>query len=196
MCLSNPYLTALEAWFDPAPGNTVGDAGIDEQLLANLRQNLVLAFAWGIPGVDALETVAGDDERILEIGAGTGYWSWCLRQLGYDVVATDAKQPLSNRQFTEIDLVDAAAAAPEHPDRTLFLCWLSFPSTWALEAVQGFENAGGDRVCAVMCDPADYAEQSYPGSWMQYLDDEWGRADAVAIPQWPQATDQLYVYER
>ncbi|KAL7520981.1 hypothetical protein ACHAWX_005666 [Stephanocyclus meneghinianus] len=50
-----------------------------------------LAFA--IPSNAVLRTIITHAPRIIEVGAGTGYWSYLLSKLGADVVAYDAHPP-------------------------------------------------------------------------------------------------------
>ena len=49
-------------------------------------------YAWAIPNDDALMEIA-KCTPLIEIGAGTGYWAWLLRQLGVDILAFDKNPP-------------------------------------------------------------------------------------------------------
>jgi len=68
---------------------------------------------------------------IVELGAGTGYWAYQLRQMGVDVVAYDVAPPgggVENSHhrgascWTEV-LEGRRESLTKHPDRTLFVCW-------------------------------------------------------------------------
>lgn len=58
-------------------------------------------FGFGMPSNAALRKIMACAPRIIEMGAGTGYWSLCLSRLGADVVAYD---PYPTRQFAAEDL--------------------------------------------------------------------------------------------
>ncbi|PNW76347.1 hypothetical protein CHLRE_12g552827v5 [Chlamydomonas reinhardtii] len=50
----------------------------------------VPSVSWAIPSAEALEVIAQQSGgRVVEVGAGTGYWAWLLARRGVDVVAVD-----------------------------------------------------------------------------------------------------------
>lgn len=68
---------------------------------------------------------------LIEIGAGTGYWAYRLRQLNSDILAFDQNPPVragANRYhpgagtWTEVLAGDQSVLAA-YPERTLFVCW-------------------------------------------------------------------------
>ena len=44
-----------------------------------VRKPLIWAYAWAIPSDEAIHAIA-ELGPLLELGAGTGYWAWLLRQ--------------------------------------------------------------------------------------------------------------------
>lgn len=76
---------------------------------------------------------------LVEIGAGTGYWAWLLRERGVDIVAYDRRPPSApavnghhavryqGEAVNAPPFVEVVEGGPEmaamHPDRALFLCW-------------------------------------------------------------------------
>jgi len=100
-------------------------------------------FAYATPNRCALDVIAGHGP-VLEVGAGTGYWAWCLRQLGADVVAVDTCPPEGGaaneyhghaRAWTQVDKGGPAMLA-RYPSRTLLLCYPPPDSEMALECLQ------------------------------------------------------------
>lgn len=103
--------------------------------MVELRARLVTEYSWAIPTEEALRAIA-ELSPIVEMGAGTGYWTYLLRSMGVDVIAYDkipsdstgslalACNPwhIGARLHTEVE-----SGTPEvlkkHSDRTLFLCW-------------------------------------------------------------------------
>jgi hypothetical protein len=102
------------------------------QLPHSSRYSLQLAqrFAYVLPQPHVLEVIRRYSP-LIEIGAGTGYWSYLLRQCGADIISYDSA-PLggerSNRYhydmwpWTEV-LQGDANVVERHPDRSLFVCW-------------------------------------------------------------------------
>lgn len=68
---------------------------------------------------------------LVELGAGTGYWTYLLRAMGTDVVAYDCAPvggPRENRYHPDVTpwtdvLAGDLPVLSRHGDRSLFLCW-------------------------------------------------------------------------
>lgn len=119
-------------------------------------------FAWAIPSPKALDFIAEtlDGRPLVEIGAGNGYWAWCLAQMGVDVVAYD-RSPFGSprswfggerfieRQMSWADqqreFFPVQEGGPkvlrDHGDRVLFMCWPPYQGSMAAEALKAY---GGD----------------------------------------------------
>ncbi|QBS46223.1 hypothetical protein DMB37_27070 [Nocardia sp. CS682] len=117
-------------------------------------------YAYAVPSPETLQWIErfAQGRRLLELGAGRGYWAWQLAQAGVDVAAFDSEPPdqVGNVSFPGAagqmdvwhDVGDLAAFAAETlPECVLFLCW---PPGWgspmASEALRAFEEAGGERL--------------------------------------------------
>ena len=100
------------------------------------------SFAFAVPCDDALSAVASLNRPVVEMGAGTGYWTALLRQKGVDVVAYDAHPPRritkafakGEAKFFGVTYVDDvrecdddASCLDAHADRVLMLCWPKSP---------------------------------------------------------------------
>ncbi|HEY6091818.1 MAG TPA: hypothetical protein VIV83_07495 [Gemmatimonadales bacterium] len=99
------------------------------------RLRVRYSHAW--PHVEALEALKAR-APIVEVGAGTGYWAWMLRNGGVTVFASDIRPP--RRAWTHIDVLDAAQAAAQHPEATLFLCWPPPADSMALRALTAYHG--------------------------------------------------------
>ncbi len=60
-------------------------------------------LAFGIPSNAVLRSIISHAPRIIEVGAGTGYWSYLLSKLGADVAAYDAHPPAYIDESTSDD---------------------------------------------------------------------------------------------
>jgi hypothetical protein len=102
------------------------DSGHGSVALADLAQR----YAYVFPDDRSLSLLA-DLGPIVEMGAGTGYWSYRLRARGVDVLAFDQAPPDGERvnryhaptaTWTDVVAADQTVLS-EHSDRALFLCW-------------------------------------------------------------------------
>jgi hypothetical protein len=98
-------------------------------------------YAWGVPSEAALACLAkaAGSAGLVEVGAGTGFWSALLARRGVCVRAYDAApvdcagthnghhavpgSAVPPPPFAAVARRDAAAAAAAHPRRALLLCW-------------------------------------------------------------------------
>ena len=131
----------------------------------------VVGFA--VPNDAALGILAAH-APLVEVGAGTGYWSAVLRQRGVDIVAYDSDPPSQdltnhffyNFSFCEVLKGDGAKLFTEHPGlavRTLVLIWPNNADAvdnpkhaigpeaqghriWDADCLQSYLDAGGGKV--------------------------------------------------
>ncbi len=161
---------------------------------------LVHVFAWAIPNDAALDVIAAE-APILEVCAGTGYWSRLLRDRGVDVVATDLLEPdghFAGITWTDVEPLDAAEAAARYTrvdartTRTLLLVWPPM-SDVADRALAEFENRGGETVIYV-----GEGRRGCTGDdgFHARLDRGWAVDVDVAIPHFFGLHDYLAVYRR
>ena len=93
----NPYwdlvrqLPAVQACDHIAPDGFARGLPVGRHLLAR-------RYSWAIPSPGDLAwlTATLDGRGLVELGAGTGYWSWQAEQAGVDVVAYEPNDPAIN----------------------------------------------------------------------------------------------------
>jgi hypothetical protein len=191
----NEYLRAFRAEAEPAAGYRAWlhrpTGSSYERRRAQVRR-----YAFAVPTEPALVTI-GRYAPIVELGAGTGYWAYLLRQRGVDIVAYDRFPPdraenpnrLDPRLWTEV-LDGDASVLRRHPDRGLLLCWPSWRDPFAATALDVYpgttliyigEGAGGHTADA---------------RFFELLDRDWQAALSVELPHWPGTSDRLTVYAR
>lgn len=171
-------------------------------------------YAFAVPSPEALALLVAMSP-LVEIGAGTGYWASLIRQSGGDIVAYDIKEDSWEKWFPYGDFggveFGTTAAASDHPDRTLFLCWPPYASPMAYTALKFYEEAGGQRVVYIGegpggCTADDQFFCAVGHGCGQSWDDEhdcaddpeptWRLTGQLVIPQWEGIHDELAVYER
>ncbi len=116
------------------------------------RRVLTARYSFAVPTDEALDAIL-DLGPVVEIGAGTGYWSKLLRERGGNVVAYDLMGDKWAKWFPDglldrVELGDVDMAG-KHADRTLLLVWPPYSSPMAFDALVAYEKAGGRHVVYV-----------------------------------------------
>jgi hypothetical protein len=104
-----------------------------------LRQRFVSEISFALPCREALEFIAGHSLRIVEVGAGTGFWSRHLARIGVDIVATDAQRGRyvhETGSLGEVLCMTASEAVAKYPDRDLLSVWPCYGQSWLAEAAE------------------------------------------------------------
>jgi len=159
------------------------------------RLQLARRYAYVLPQSYLLGLIARYSP-LVEVGAGTGYWSYLLRQRGADVVAYD-QAPLggdrSNRYhfglwpWTQV-LEGDTAVVQSHPDRALLICWPPLYSSLG-EVLRFFS---GEYVIYV-------GDRGHRTAWLAGLDeafDEVERHEVIAMDPAPGVPPHLSVWRR
>jgi tetratricopeptide (TPR) repeat protein len=161
--------------------------------LADFKSDLTSYYAHAVPTEQAL-ALMGRFGPIVEIGAGSGYWSALLRQRGVDVTAYDAwlgSTYAPGVTWSPVLTGDAKMSAL-HPDHSLFLCW----PTGAGGAYEALSNYKGKRLLYVgEMDSDIMADQRF----FTALKQDWRLTDRVAVPSLqPTGTfdHSLFAFER
>src|SRR5688572_22451888 len=64
------------------------------------RLSLAQEYSFAIPNEEAITAIAkAGDKKIVEMGAGTGYWAMLLRQAGADVIAYERTPKHNHYKF-------------------------------------------------------------------------------------------------
>lgn len=168
-----------------------------------IREPLCRAFSWAIPSDEVLEWIAMRCPRIVEIGAGRGYWAKLLSDEGADVVAYDIS--INGGSMGENGWHQAGAdhvptlwfpvqrGGPEQaaafPSRTLFLCWPPM-TTMAAECLGHY--SGNEVLYIGEGSGGCTADDDF---WSAIMAD-WEVEHELEIPQWPYIDDYLTLFVR
>lgn len=130
----------------------------------------------------------------MEVGAGTGYWTYEFQKASVDYVGTD-KCPCIQKYFkrkipwTKIEKIDAIHAVDKYPDRTLLICWPDYQEKWAADVLNRYS---GETVIYVGEWDGCTADESFE----ELLYNEYEELETIVIPQWWGAHDQIFVYRK
>lgn len=160
------------------------------------RQKLCKKYSWAIPTMEALQRIA-DLGPVVEIGAGTGYWAYLLRELGVDVLAFDIAPAGTGyyngwhddvAAWTEIAHGGHEKAA-YYPDRTLVLCWPPYATSMAYSALKCYR---GNRLIYIGEDGGGCTGDA---AFHDLLHTEWN-CEWFEIPSWEGIHDGMNICTR
>jgi hypothetical protein len=167
-----------------------------------MRRVLVVKYSWAIPSNEAIAKAVESCPRIVEVGAGRGYWANLLAAAGAEVVAyeptVEGNQLNGNPWFAcpqayglyfPVQRGDSTECA-KHPEHALFLCWPPYNDPMALRALESYqgnqllyvgEGAGG-------CCGDD--------AFWEKIEREWREEWSCRVPRWPGMNDFMVLYSR
>jgi hypothetical protein len=211
----------------PALGNPLLDELVELDLRdaasEHERDRLIRRYAFAVPTADVLQRIrALSPAGVVEIGAGTGYWSRLLRDVGTSVRAYDRDPPPTSTNawfagstpWLPVEPGDESVA-DDAPPATLLLVWPTRDETWATSAAQRFHAAGGtmlfyvgegpggrtgdDTFHAVLgelahCNQCEYGVVNAP--CICAVTPLWRAVEEHSIPTWPGFCDSVRIYER
>lgn len=208
----NPYWDFVRHF---PSGDLPGDSGWDpawrrSESRVPTRYELCSTYAWSIPDPATITFVVEHcGPKVIEMGAGTGYWAWQLSQRGVDVLAYDESPPdLRANKFHPVTLTEEGisgrptttwhpvlAGTPTtvpmvYPDRTLLLCWPPYGESMAADALAAY---GGPTLI--------YVGEGYGGctgddTFHQALEREWHEVAYHRPVTWSGIHDTVSVYHR
>ena len=161
------------------------------------RHELVTKYSWAVPWHGALEVIAAH-APILEIGAGTGYWVYLLRQMGVDVLAYDAEPPFEKENvntwhhggqiWTAVFKAGSFAAGCD-PTRALFLCWPPYDNSMAMDCLNRYQ---GNVIIYI----GENGGCTGTEEFQKALDERFDMVARADIPQYEGIHDFLMLYYR
>ncbi|MFI6959408.1 hypothetical protein ACIBJI_38830 [Nocardia sp. NPDC050408] len=161
---ANPYWEIVAPSVFEHEGRRVVNGGREKGSvrLGFAQTILQAAYAYAIPSPETIEwlTQFADGRKVVELGAGRGYWAAQMTKVGVDVDAYDSEPPnkTENVSFSGAagqsdvwhavgDLAEFAARPSGGPNDVLFLCWPpGWGNTMASDALAAFEAKGGERL--------------------------------------------------
>jgi len=150
-------------------------------------------YGWSIIDKETLELVKNHiiGKKTLEINCGKGFWTFLLRTLGCDIVATDII--IQDSSWTTIEKLDAVSAVEKYNGEcsVLFICWPDYEKEYAYEAIRRFT---GDTIIYI----GEGKEGSCAtDSFFDYLIQNYQKLEIEnTLQSWPFVNDRLSIYKK
>jgi len=166
--------------------NPYGDA-FQSGVPSSARKPMLWAYSWGIPSLEAIHAIA-DLGPIVELGAGTGYWAWLLKQAGADILCLDSN-PESPPHWYPVRQGGARHLA-SHQDRTLLMVWPPLAgreeSCMAYEALQFWR---GSQLVYV----GEWRGRTASPQFHDHLEANFKKTLELPLPRWAGFSDSLFI---
>lgn len=237
----NPYMLEMEKYwaqhdiqsnFDwlckhkPAPGEDEFSARVRSwECSYNKRTEMIFRYSFAMPTQEAIDRIASFG-KILEVGAGTGYWSNLLLRAGADVIAVDkapidlgpippdSKLPVLKNQwpFTTswfpVQQGDGPTFVDKYtPEYTLFMCWPNYNDSFAYDCLAASKGEYAIYIGeqSTGCTAGDdffallgeeYGLEIHNKDRAEPIPHLWDIVEEIDLPQWPGIHDCLYILKR
>lgn len=153
-----------------------------------VRWKFIQTYGFAIlhqPAIEAIRPYA----PLLEIGAGSGYWSYELQKHGIDIIATDSetgkygfwgKDGNSTGRwknfYTDIQTIDCRDAIRKYPNRNILTVWPDYDAPWAYHAIRMFTGK------TVIYMGEGHGNCTADDNFHEYLDSEFSNQILVPMP--------------
>lgn len=169
-----------------------GHEGVLE--LFRARSGMRREYSFAIPTKKAIRELVALSP-VVEMGAGTGYWSMLIGEGGGEVLSFDKYLGKVNKYaFTKsygvVQQGDENTLQGLGGRYCLLLCWPNYNTSFACDCVMAFRGnrlvyiGEGEGGCNANLD------------FFQLLDKDWTVTKNIDLPQWPGLNDRLSVYQR
>ena len=155
------------------------------------RMKFIRTFGFAILNVETVQLIR-EYSPILEVGAGTGYWTMELAQAGVDILATDPTPGMyfeGSSLWTNVDMINGPEAMEKHPGRNLLICWPD-REEWPSEVVAEFNC----RHIIYVGEPRDGCTGNK--RMFDILDERYELETRLEIPRFQKIHDQLEIWRR
>ncbi|HET9566323.1 MAG TPA: hypothetical protein VFP27_17915, partial [Mycobacterium sp.] len=153
------------------------------------RDEAIAAWAWAIPSDEAIAAIGAFAEgKVVEMGAGKGYWAWLLEQAGLEVHAYDHEVPPAT--YTRVHVGQPAVLNAYDGAWTLLLCWPPYQDPMAVDALDAFR---GHRVVYIGEGDGGCTGDN---TFHRRLRRGWTEVEVIDLPQWEGIHDRVRCYTR
>lgn len=160
------------------------------------RQDFVGRFGWSVLDDESIEIISDLNVHIQSVGAGRGYWEFCMQRVGINVVASDicpgngqsdypAKMWTTIHKRNMIDVVSQNCSS-----FALMFNWATYGENLVYDTVKKYLDNGGRTVIWIGesrmgCNGTDSVFDLFDN---MKLKSRW-------IPNWDMIHDSLQIYE-
>jgi len=161
-------------------------------------------YSHAVPTMASINRIVELGRPVVEIGAGSGYWSWVLQRAGASVTAydtftfldgTDERPPLWDRDRYE-PWCEVYKGGPSdlqnYPGATVLICWPDHEPGMRMDA-DAVEMHRGTWLIYV--GEVGVSRRTGSDEFFNLLADRYKLKERMEIPRWPGHEDAAFVYQ-
>jgi hypothetical protein len=154
------------------------------------RYGFAILWSWAI---EAMRPYA----PLLEIGAGSGYWTYELQKHGIDCIATDTMEGTYGffdrehheagrweKSYVEIEKLNSVEAVRKYPNRNLLTVWPDYKESWAADTLDIFTGQ------VVIYQGEGYGNATADDRFHELLDSRFGNQELIPMPHFEYSYDR------
>ena len=159
------------------------------------RRHFTALISWSIPDENALKAIKEfvGNNKVLEVGAGFGFWSKLLQLCDCDIIPTDnfsSYGTSSEKSFTGVEKLESLDAIKFYQNsNVLIMIWPPYNTSMAYNALTNFK---GNKLVFIGEDRGCNADDDF----FEELEQNWIQEAIINIRQWDGIHDSLFLYNR
>jgi SAM-dependent methyltransferase len=152
---------------------------------------MVPEFGFSIPCAEVLGAL-WKLQPIVEVGAGSGYWTALMRHIGIEVVGTDPDDHgfkfTTGKYDPDQARYTAAEAVMRWPEHTVFCSWPSYKEDWFRKAMEQMRSG---QYMVLIREDACCDEDTW-----DWVSESFDQIEYIPIPAWPGMNDHCGVWRK
>jgi hypothetical protein len=160
-----------------------------------IRESFINQYGFAILWSGAIEAMR-PYAPLLEIGAGSGYWTYELQKHGVDCIATDTMNGMYGffqaepglkrwkNNYVEIEKLNSVEAVRKYPKRNILTVWPDYKDTWAADALDIFTGQ------TVIYMGEGHGNATADDRFHELLDARFGDQDRIPMPHFEYSYDR------
>jgi hypothetical protein len=150
------------------------------------RGDLVEEYSWAVPNEEVLVYLAEFD-KLIEVGAGGGYWAKCIQDEGGVVFPIDESPPAET--YTNIHTREINGFYEEFTDEAILMVWPPYDEPMAADVAQ----SEPDHICYV---GEERGGCTATDRFFNILDRKYGLVAKIDLPSYAGIHDNFFHYIR
>lgn len=162
------------------------------------REDFIRRYGFAILWSGAIEAIR-PHAPLVEIGAGSGYWTYELQSHGIDCIATDTMEGKYGfftkdnpndperrwkKQYVEIEKLNSVEAVRKYPNRNILTVWPDYDAPWAADSLDIFTG----RTVIYMGE--GYGNATADDRFHELLDERFADQEVIPMPHFEHSYDR------
>lgn len=155
------------------------------------RSEIIPSYGFALPSSEIVLELS--QHKLIEVGAGTGFFAKLVSNMGGDIIASDPSigydGHLVRGLHFDIETLEAVEAVLKYSDRDVFMSWPCYDKSWAYETA--LKISSGRKLFLISEGMGGCCADD---NLFDYLKKNFQHINAMNIPNWPGINDRMDVF--